>query len=76
MDIIESLNDQVNHAHKCELVGLASEADAGVLTAMRTLKRLREYRNNVDIELTSEQDLDYGMVAVLLMELERLVRAK
>ena len=57
MDILESINDQLEHAHKVELIGLADEADAGLLTAARTLKRLREYRSNVDIKLDHDQDI-------------------
>ena len=73
MDILESISDQLEHAHRTELIGLADEADAGLLTAQRALKRMREYRRTTNIELTHEQDIDYGTVAVLMMELERLI---
>ena len=73
MDITSTISDQLDHAHKIEMIGLADEADAGMLTAVRTLKRLREYRNNVDIKLDHHEDLDYGTVTVLMIELERLM---
>lgn len=76
MDITESISKQLHAAHTSELTGLADEANAGILTAMRTLKRLREYRKNVGIELEPEHDVDYGTVAVLMIELERLVNPK
>ena len=74
MDITETLQQQIEDQQRSELIGMADEADAGILTAMRTLKRLREYRNSTSIKLTNQQDVDYGTVAVLMIELERLVR--
>ena len=74
MDITETLQQQIEEQQRSELIGMADEADAGILTAMRTLKRLREYRNSTSIKLTNQQDVDYGTVAVLMIELERLVR--
>ena len=76
MDITESISKQLHAAHTSELTGLADEADAGILTAMRSLKRLREYRTNVGIDLEPKRDIDYGTVAVLMIELERLVNPK
>ena len=74
MDITETLQQQIEEQQRSELIGMADEADAGILTAMRTLKRLREYRNSTSVKLTTQQDVDYGTVAVLMIELERLVR--
>ena len=74
MDITETLQQQIEDQQRSELIGMADEADAGILTAMRTLKRLREYRNSTSVKLTNHQDVDYGTVAVLMIELERLVR--
>lgn len=76
MDITETLQQQIEQQERLELIGLADEADAGILTAMRTLKRLRETRNKTAVELTHAQDLDYGTVATLMIELERLVNPK
>ncbi len=74
MDITDTLQKELERAHKLELIGLADECDAGLVTAVRTLKRLREYRAKVNIELDHGQDIDYGTVTCLLIELERLTR--
>lgn len=74
MDVTQKLQQQLEHQQRLELIGMADEADAGMLTAMRTLKRLRESRRTTTVELTHQQDLDYGTVATLLVELELLVR--
>lgn len=74
MDITETLQQQIEDQQRSELIGMADEADAGILTAMRTLKRLREYRNSTSVKLKNQEDVNYGTVAVLMIELERLVR--
>ena len=74
MDIAKRLQQQIEDHKRIELIGMADEADAGVLTAMRTLKRLREHRNSTKEPLTHQQDLDYGQIAMLMLELELLIK--